>query len=400
MNAPGIVFVGFLVVVLHCLFLTGSVWNIRRAHAAYATRRPRHPEDVAVFVPVWRLNQRARDCILSLLRQSLRPRRLVIIMESDQATACEWLREQANQYPELRLVFAPSATHCSQKSLNLLTGLKAFPEATYYAFCDADVIPGPDWLADHVLRLTEKPDVDLISTHQWVHRRPGAGNFYLTAIHSMMLTLGCHPWIQRSGVWGGSFVIRRESFEREQVARIWAQTIVDDVTLQNLVNRGRLRTMYLPELMLDGTAPDMGYLETDRWFTRQMTYVKLYTPDIWIILTVIHTIVTLSYMMMLAAPFVALLSPEHSVRALLLAGPGLLHAICVPVVRRIRREDQEPYSVWLAMSWFCMLTTGLVFLATAFLYHINWGERTYRLNLTGRVLSVERDDDTEGRWAA
>lgn len=383
------------VVSFHLLYLRAAVRNVLRRHRAY-TPAPLLRQDldgaVHVFLPVRRPDARSRRTIEALLNQTLKPDRIVVIVETGPDARVAWLQDLCRSHDRLHLVVAPLAVHCGQKNRNLLTGIGAHADARYYAFCDADTRPGPYWLADHVARLLRDPELDLVSTHQWVRREPGAGNFYYTSLHAMMIALGSHPTLKRSGVWGGSFVIRAERWREEQVPELWASAVSTDVVLQHLVNRGRLRTHYAPELVVDGESPGLSFLQTTDWFVRQMTCVKLYTPEVWLPLTFVHIILTAGYLAVPAAPLVHVFAPTFAAPFYAAALTGLVHLLCIPLIRRVRRGGGESYAAWLLRSYLPILMGGIVFTITAFTYSVRWGGRTYRMRPGGDVIDIKHTE--------
>ncbi len=379
-------------IVFHLAYLRAAVRNVLRRQRAY-TPAPLIRENldgpVHVFLPIRRPDARSRRTIEALLQQTLRPDRIVVIVEAGPDARVAWLQELCRSHERLSLIVATQAEHCGQKNRNLLTGIAAYPDARYYAFCDADTQPGPYWLADHLARLLRDPALDLVSTHQWVRRQPGTGNFYYTSLHAMMIALGSHPTLKRSGVWGGSFVIRAERWRDERVPELWSAAVSTDVVLQHLINRGRLRTHYAPELVVDGESPGLSFFATAGWFVRQMTCVKLYTPEVWLPLTFVHMILTVAYLALPAAPLLHLLVPAAAGPVYAAAIPGLVHLVCIPLIRRVRRSGSESYLAWLPRCYLPIMMGGIIFTITAFTYSVRWGGRTYRMKPGGDVIEIK-----------
>ena len=374
----------------HAFFLVSGIWNVRRLHSKYKTHPilPNQNTNVHVFVPIYKFDKKAENCLIQLLNQRRKPDLVVTIVEAKNTSLVNQLQTYQNEYSYLKVVLAEQATTCSQKNLNLITGIKAYPDSKYYAFCDADVSLPPNWLSDFLYRKENHPEVDIVSSHQTIRNANGFGNFYYMGIHAMMIALGSNPLIKLSGVWAGSYIISKSAFDRAKVLEEWSIHISDDVVLQKLINRKRLTTIFAPEYILLSEPSEMTLIQSLRWFIKQMTFVKLYTPEVWIPLVFNHTLIALSYISLLLIPIFAMIHPDHTLLLLVLAFGIFLHLLSLGLLYLVKKEKDESYTNWIYYMFLGMILVGIVFIITIFKYTILWAGRKYFLKWNGEVKKI------------
>ncbi|TLZ52487.1 MAG: glycosyltransferase family 2 protein, partial [Methanobacteriota archaeon] len=80
-------------------------------------------------------------------------------------------------------------------------------------------------------------------------------------------------------VWGGSYAIRRETFERTYIAAKWASALSDDMVVTQAVKGVGLRVAYVPRatVVTDEPTDWRGTLE---WTTRQTVMMRAYDPRV------------------------------------------------------------------------------------------------------------------------
>jgi len=370
------------------------VSRIRTAYSDYEKSiknrqlQKRSDDKIHVYVPIKNVTDDTDKFIEILLNQVWLPDQYIFIVEDENDPAYHRVKPLANDNSIVELVVAGKTTARGQKNHNLLAGINAFPDAEYYVFCDADILPSKLWLYELVSPLLESDKFDAVSTHHWVERRPGIGNFFLTAILAYFIALGSNQKYA-GGIWGGSTAIRRKKYDALQIANLWSNTVVDDVTVHKLSISGKLRCLFRPELLINSKSNKISFPTAIKWLTRQTTWLKFYTfSEIWLPILFVHILLSFGYLSILVLPLFIFLNWNLVFIWLAALIPTLFHMILFPKIRRIKREDDESYWYWLKNIWLCVFVSGLVMIYTIFTNTINWAGKSYKMTFNGRVKKI------------
>ena len=129
-----------------------------------------------------------------------------------------------------RLVVAGPARTCGQKNQNLLAGVRLAGVAPeILAFCDSNQEAPPDFLRKLAAPVARGEGVVTSGYHQAIpgdHRLATWGR--AVSVLTLYLTKAV-PWLNQP--WGGATAILRETFESLRVTNLWAENVVDDVSL-------------------------------------------------------------------------------------------------------------------------------------------------------------------------
>ena len=147
---------------------------------------------------------------------------------ADPATAI--IRSLLPKFPGARHVIAGPARSCGQKNQNLLAAVKLVgrtPEIL--VFCDSNQEAPAGWLRELVAPLVAGQGEVSSGYHHIIAAEPGiAALGRAISVLTLYLTKAFRRLNQP---WGGATAIRRSLFEDLDVARLWAENIVDDVSL-------------------------------------------------------------------------------------------------------------------------------------------------------------------------
>ena len=83
-------------------------------------------------------------------------------------------------------------------------------------------------------------------------------------------------------VWGGSWAMRRELFERLDVREAWKGTLSDDFVVSSLLSRARLGVMYHPPCMVASPLDYPGHSMIS-FLRRQYLMCRFYSPRYWLL---------------------------------------------------------------------------------------------------------------------
>ncbi|MEM9658057.1 MAG: glycosyltransferase, partial [Planctomycetota bacterium] len=234
-------------------FLGCQSWEHRRRARGRLKQRflsgPRVP--VALFVPCKGIDVGFIDNLRPLFLQEYEDYEILFIVESDDDDACAVINSLIDQYHQVdaRLVVAGKADHTCQKVHNLRAAVKSVsPKVQIYAFVDSDARPQAAWLR-HLIHRLHRPDIGIVTGYRWfIPQRPTFANWLLYGINATAASLYSPKSLQP--VWGGSWAIRREVFERTRLDEQWRGRLTDDLVATNVVQKAKLRIEFEPACMI------------------------------------------------------------------------------------------------------------------------------------------------------
>ncbi|MHB8900727.1 MAG: glycosyltransferase [Thermoguttaceae bacterium] len=340
--------------------------------------------------------------LASLFEQDYDDYEIRFLVETPADPVCRAIRKVSADYPERvsRIVFTGKATDCGQKVHNLLRGTEGIAEEVkYLAFADSDARPRAHWLRALVHRLGDDR-IGATTGYRWfVPMRSTVPNLLVTSINaSLGMLLGSgNPNI----VWGGSWAMRRDRFERLEIREAWKGKLNDDLVVTALLWQSGLRVEYEPACAvaspLDLTLPEM--LDFAR---RQYLQARYYLPTFWGTGLLLTTFSLTSFYLSAA---VAIALERSGSTTAWLAGLVALTLYTSWVYRGL-------YRVWLSQELFpeysrrlrgtrlldlfggpvAGLANWLVFAGTAFGHRLAWRGIEYELDLQGKVISVRHHE--------
>ena len=360
-------------------------WRSARYRQPPPPAGPQARPPVHLVVPCKGGGELMRRQLTALAAQRYRPLLLSFVTESETDPAVPLIRAAAADCPHVRHVVAGLTRTGSQKIHNLLAAVAlAPPEAAVFAFCDADIEPQPE-LIDNLIGALLGPGVTVATGYRWLAPRGGGlGQRLHTVLSGYLATL--IAWPGSRVVWGGTWAIRRADWARLGVAAHWRPRLSDDLSLQTLLQRDRARREFVPTCVSPTEEAIARVPVLIDWFSRQVFYMRLYTPLWWVVSVV--------GLMLTAAAVLA------AVAVLVLAAPGpwavtgavvLLLAVFATsfLISAPRRRLLSFSRLW----WVALAPlTGVVALVSAlrslFMRRVTWANITYTFNRDGTVKDV------------
>jgi hypothetical protein len=268
------------------LVLGNSVENFR-----YATRRltqrhrwPWAPGRAALIVPCKGLDSRLQANLTAAMEQDYGDVEIVFVVQTSDDSACAVIKRLIDRFPRVaaQLVIAGRARGRGQKVHNLLAGLeRVSSDVRYLAFLDADARPARDWLRLLLSRLDKAANLGAVTGYRWfVPLHPGIGNWLLYSLNNTIACLSTSRG--QSLVWGGSWVIKRETFERIGLATAWQHTLSDDLVATKVMSQDHgLRIKFEPACVVPSPI-DMNLSEACSFLRRQLLLLRIFTPRWWL----------------------------------------------------------------------------------------------------------------------
>jgi cellulose synthase/poly-beta-1,6-N-acetylglucosamine synthase-like glycosyltransferase len=223
---------------------------------------------------------------------------------------------------ETKLVVAGVNSQRGQKINNQLAALKVISESTEaIVFVDSDVIARDNMLRYLVAPLSQ-PGVGATTGYRFYIPFKGDLPSVLRSMWNRVTA-----WEMASEkyafAWGGAMAIKREIFNRAQVAESWDRAADDDLSLTTSVKALGLKVRFVPQCLVashgDGTLE-----EIVEWTNRQLILTKVYYPELW--MRAIHRAILLSFWLIavLFSLFAYCLSGNHEWLLSLAAGLTLI----------------------------------------------------------------------------
>jgi len=330
----------------------------------------------------------------ALAAQTLRPRRLILAVESAADPALAQARGLAHLLPfpiEVALG-GTEAGRRSQKATNLIAALRLVDGADEaVAFCDLDILPRPGWLNDLVAPVL-RGDADVVHGGRWSLAGRGAGPVrHLATWLDRTLTLSPRQITGRGYVWGGSIGISAAALARMDLPAAFDRALSTDGAIDRRIAALGLRLLFRRALLVP-TPPEGGERAAWAFKRRQMQMIHLNHPPAWRLLGLAL------HLQAAAIPLVLLALAGNGAAAALLALPaglGLLRAAGHDRAGRLAGAP-DPWPVRLAqfaIGAVTPLAAGFalaMFWSTARVRRIRWRHVDYELGPGGEVRVARR----------
>jgi cellulose synthase/poly-beta-1,6-N-acetylglucosamine synthase-like glycosyltransferase len=293
----------------------------------------------------------------------------------------------------VRLVVAGLALTCCQKNHNLLAALQTVVNAEIYVFADADIGPMPSWLTELIAPLASEK-ITVTTGFRWLHASRGSlaeqCHFFMnTFLYTLYSTASFCGGV---GLWGGSMAIRARDFAALHVARRWAETVVDDSSLSQIVKNHHKKSVLVPTCITHSDDLIQSVGAAVRWFTRQMMYLKAYQGELWLVAI---PLITVAFVLMLLLLPAVLLSGLSWARFTALGGSAALLLVVGKYLGDILYLGLGPMKrrrLFFLVQPFCLLVFLYSCIKTAFTNTVTWAGVRYILDNKGRVRKLIRPE--------
>ncbi len=269
--------------VLQAFLLALQTWEHRRyARSCMRELKRYHPTGrVAVFAPCKGIDVDLEDNLRALLSQDYTDFEVSFVVESVDDPACPIIRRVMADHAHVaaRLMVAGDAVESGQKvhNLRVATGELA-TDIEYLAFIDSDARPRPEWLRMLVARFSDHR-LGAVTGYRWfVPVSPKFVNYALYSLNCDVMSL-----LGRSShylVWGGSWAIRREVFDRLGFRAAWRGTLSDDLVASRLLRRAGMPVRFEPAGVV-ASPVDHGWISMLSFVRRQYLLGRYYVPHWW-----------------------------------------------------------------------------------------------------------------------
>jgi ceramide glucosyltransferase len=350
----------------------------------YGSTEPCAPP-LEVIVPLKGIVAGQEFALGSLLEQDYPDYGLIFVLETENDSANAVVNRLLDRYPFARKVFSGIAALCAQKNHNLLAGLRSLkPNTEILVFCDSTNMADPGWLGRFTKPL-RNGDCQVVTTFRAFRPDPETLGGVCQAIYASFIRLLAAI---KPTPWGGATAIRRETFERLNVAEAWSRAVVDDLVLGNALDRAGIKVRMDSHNLLKSPLQAQSVKGFLSYLDRQVLFPKFTNPGIWAATLVFHLNLTLA---ILVAALAGVLFPAGQVDSLCgWSSYGFLMATVLSALL-LRWTNPSPVSIrrWLASFLPCVLLSAFVFLRSIFRNYIDWHGRRYWPGKRGVVLKID-----------
>jgi ceramide glucosyltransferase len=238
----------------------------------------RVPYYVAVIVPCKGLGENLKENLRALCEQDYPAYQVLFVLDSSDDPAYPVVDALVHAFQNVCVVFSERLPEASGKIAALISGIKVAGMVDVYVFADSDIKPHAKWLRHLVAGLSER-NIGATTGFRWFF--PTSLKTALISTWSMAaMTSLYHPL--SNFAWGGSTAIKKTVFDSLQIESKWRQGFSDDLILTAVVKKAGYQIRFIPSCVSESS------VETDLkkfldWGTGQFTWVRWYSPVIWIL---------------------------------------------------------------------------------------------------------------------
>jgi cellulose synthase/poly-beta-1,6-N-acetylglucosamine synthase-like glycosyltransferase len=317
----GIALIWMAASTIHALLLARAV------RQAISEELPPPMSPATVFLPCKGVDKALDATLLGLARQDHPDYDVICAVESVEDPAYAFILDFAQRHPEMKLrceVAQESPQRCSQKICNLRAALAvARPETRALAFLDSDAVPPPHWLRA-MTGLLHDPTVGAVTGFRWYVPGETWVGLARCAWNNIALSLLGVP--RANFCWGGSMALRRETFERLQIAQRWTRVLSEDYEVTRSVREARLQLRFCPHALLpnDDRSTWPAFWDFAR---RQIIITRICEPVFWIVAASVAVLFTVAFWGLVAAGTVLLVTGPAGLAGWTFALAGLIYAL-------------------------------------------------------------------------
>jgi len=287
------VYVSWALIVTQVLFSLLTLKNYWFALTKYERERREYAPRVALIVPCRDLDADFEQNISSFYRQDYEDYTLWFVVGDAQDAAYSALCKLKDRLTgdtrakDVRVLVSGPGQTCSQKVHNLLYAYRQIPDDTdsagspqveVLAFADSDICVRPTWLRHlvHPLRLESR---GAASGYRWFV--PKANNFATLALSAMNAKIA-----QLLGntsfnhAWGGSMVIKVQTFRELGIDKIWQKAVSDDLSLSCAVKDAHKKVEFVPGCIV-ASYEATTWAKLFEFARRQFVITKVTAPQTW-----------------------------------------------------------------------------------------------------------------------
>ncbi|NLG17251.1 MAG: glycosyltransferase family 2 protein [Fibrobacter sp.] len=346
----------------------------------------------SIFVPCKGIPKDLGNNLKGFLKQDYADYEVVFVVESEKDPAVPTIKSIMEGNANVKLAIAGLSTTCAQKNYNLLAALRCASDSEVYVFADSDICPDGKWLKEIIMPLADSR-VTVTSGFRWLNAPKGTigelTHSYVNVFMYVLFSVAC--FFGGVGLWGGSMAIRKKDFDELEVAQKWSRTVVDDMSLSQIVMKKSRKAVLIPPCITHTDDLLQTVRGTVTWFERQIMFLKAYQKPLWFFLAMPISLVVLALILLLPVSIIASMSAGKTFlgigggAALVFYIGELLTVSLYPFLGSMRK-----FPKFLILQPYMRLAQLLSCFRTLMTNTITWAGIKYKLDFSGDVASIER----------
>ena len=278
-------FVAAVSIYLGLLSLRGGVRFVRYLQKEIAEELGDYTPFVTVFVPCRGVDVGLKENVLSLFAQNYPAYEIIFVSDAADDPAFSVIEEARHSFkkqtgPVISTIVAGAAADCGQKVHNLRKAVaSAHPQSEVFVFTDTDARPQKFWLRALIAPL-QNDSIGATTGYRWfVAARAGFASYLLSVWNAAIASaLGARD--DKNFCWGGATAIRRETFEKLEIAERWRGTVSDDFTITRVLHDAGFPIKFVPHCLTPSVHCST-WMELVEFTVRQLKITRVYAPHLW-----------------------------------------------------------------------------------------------------------------------
>lgn len=349
---------------------------------------------VAIFIPCKGTIKHFSENVLAFTKIEYPSYRLFFVVEDEKDAAYHAISKVIDGKENASLIVAGISEKCGQKNHNLLKAIESSGEKDdIYVFFDDDVPVNESWLRNLILPLSDKN----VSVSTGFRCMKSSRNTFGEMLHSWMVNIqwSLINFFPFKGLWGGSMAIRREDFERLNVKENWRKTVVDDMTLENIVIRKGKATVLVLDCVTQTDDAIVSKRKAFSWFKRQSLYIKYYLRPLWFVACFTYVFTSLHVILLPVALASLLIFTDKDFYPLIQIASfttvfTTIFIMIWATLNRYSYKDGHNNIAWFLLSPILMIITATSTLASGFTSVMRWSGIHYHLDFFGNIKKINR----------
>ena len=340
---------------------------------------------IQILAPLKGISDKSREILETLLVQDYPNYRVMFILENDSDPAFELVNELCSSYKHVRFFLSGTACQSGQKNFGLAKAVSTLgPEVEILVFCDSTNAAARDWLGK-ITRPVRSGDFDVCTTFRSFLPEtlnvPGICQALYASTVFALLAVTPKPW-------GGATVIRKSTFDRLKVSNVWLHTVVDDLTLGNILNKANVKIFVSPENFLSSPIRKQTLKGLLAFLDRQILFPKFTNPGLWLFTVVWHISLCASLLLSsvgLILYFIGILGSEYA----LIGALFWIGVLTLVAALRSVNQAKIPIGKWMITFPVLVFVATYVCVRSIFLDHIDWHGKRYFCGKGGFVSKIQ-----------
>jgi ceramide glucosyltransferase len=278
-------FLAAISIALGLLSLRGGVRFVRYLQKKVSKEPADYVPFATIFVPCRGVDDGLKENVLSLFEQDYPAFEIIFVSDSADDPAFAVIEEARQTYdhatgPVIQTMVAGLATDSGQKVHNLRAAIPAADSRSkVFVFTDTDARAPEFWLRFLIAPL-RNDHLGATSGYRWFIPSQNRFAAHLQSVWNAAIASALGKDENKNFCWGGATAIRRETFERLQIAERWRGTLSDDFTVTRVVHDAEFPIKFVPHCLTPSFA-GATLRELLEFTTRQLKITRVYAPNLW-----------------------------------------------------------------------------------------------------------------------